>query len=385
MSEKPKGEKEPAQKSTKIEAGDEVVRVRPEMPRASDSDAPMLNLLRTPSFEIPDVADVIKMNTLTWLPQGVIWPLYAAGGNLVITPGSGSLSIDPDTAARTRKLEEEINELRKQRDSHAEALGAAKNSAKETEEELKKIRATNEQLLKKEQLSALLDRVNTQAQTLLLDSTAFQEKFLQPMVWNAYVISVDIRRSTELMLKARSPQLYAEFITRLTITMMEIVKNYYGIFDKFTGDGILAVFPEFFSGPDAGYLTITAAAKCHEIFNETYRDSRKCFNSILRDVGLGIGIDYGPVSTVRMAGGITVVGAPVVYACRLAGGPAGKTLLNQPAYEAIISKFSKNVFIQEMEIEIKHEGSTLAYEVCLNGSVLQPSKPSWESAADQSG
>ena len=37
------------------------------------------------------------------------------------------------------------------------------------------------------------------------------------------------------------------------------ITDSYGVFDKFTGDGILAFFPEFFSGPDAGFLAIRAA------------------------------------------------------------------------------------------------------------------------------
>jgi hypothetical protein len=37
----------------------------------------------------------------------------------------------------------------------------------------------------------------------------------------------------------------------------------------------------------------------------------------LKDTGLGIGIDFGATRLVQMAGGLSVVGAPVVYACRL--------------------------------------------------------------------
>jgi class 3 adenylate cyclase len=61
-----------------------------------------------------------------------------------------------------------------------------------------------------------------------------------------------------------------------------------GVFDKFTGDGILAFFPEFYSGPDAGYLAIQAADACHKVFADHYTNSRKCFISVLKDTGLGI-------------------------------------------------------------------------------------------------
>jgi class 3 adenylate cyclase len=51
--------------------------------------------------------------------------------------------------------------------------------------------------------------------------------------------------------------------------------------------------------------------------------------------GLGIGIDFGEVSVVDVNGELTVVGSPVVYACRLAAAPAGVTLLNEQAYQEL--------------------------------------------------
>jgi len=316
-----------------------------------------------------------------WLAQTTNWPIYPATGRLVLS--GGGLFTDPDTAARTRELEKQINDLRTQRDAQATAWKTEKSGSEKKEKEIKKLQTTVDQLEEKERLSFLLHRVNQKAQALLLKSKEFQKEFVQSAGIEAYVVSVDIRRSTELMLKARKPDLFALFITTLSVEMMEHIKNCYGIFDKFTGDGVLAFFPEFYSGRDAGYRSITAAAQCHEAFRRIYRDFRKSFNSVLTDVGLGIGIDYGLINIVQMAGGLTVVGAPVVYACRMAGGPAEKTLLNQPAFEKISEKFSANVFIRETEIDIKHEGRTLAYEVCPNGSVFQPSKPNWEIAEEQ--
>jgi hypothetical protein len=73
-----------------------------------------------------------------------------------------------------------------------------------------------------------------------------------------FVLSVDIRRSTELMLKARTAEKFAEFITGLSIELTTIVLNSFGVFDKLTGDGILAFFPDFFSGPDAAYRVVAA-------------------------------------------------------------------------------------------------------------------------------
>ena len=93
---------------------------------------------------------------------------------------------------------------------------------------------------------------------------------------------------------------------------------------------------------------------------------RNCFRSVLLDVGLGIGIDYGESHLVKMQDGLTVIGTPVVYACRMSAAKAGQTLLNQPAYEVMSHKFAEYVNFQESEIDMKHEGRTLAYAAALS-------------------
>jgi adenylate cyclase len=190
-------------------------------------------------------------------------------------------------------------------------------------------------------------------------------------------MSVDIRRSTELMLKARAPEMFAAFITTLCRDLGNIVKSNFGVFDKFTGDGVLAFFPDFYSGGDAGYWVIKAAHQCHESFSTRYKEFRSSFTTVLTSVGLGIGIDYGPAHLVQMAGGLTVVGAPVVYACRMAGAPAGSTFLNQLAYERISERYSPYCFLRETELDLKHEGPTLAYSVELSKGTYEPHPPEW--------
>jgi len=216
---------------------------------------------------------------------------------------------------------------------------------------------------------------------LLLSSEEFRKQFIEVSECNAFVMSVDIRRSTELMSKARSPQLFASFMTTLCKDLEKIIKDNYGVFDKFTGDGVLAFFPDFFSGDDAGFRAVTAADRSHQLFQERYKEFRNSFISVLKGVGLGIGIDYGPAHLVQMAGGLTIVGAPVVYACRMGGAPCGTTLLNQPGYEKISEKFSALCFFNETELDIKNEGATLAYEVKLNGKEYNPVPPVWVKAS----
>jgi class 3 adenylate cyclase len=230
---------------------------------------------------------------------------------------------------------------------------------------------------KKETLAYMLSRVNDRGQNELLRSKRFADQFSSGNECEAFVMSVDIRRSTELMLRARSPQAFAQFLSSLALQLEFIIKDNYGVFDKCTGDGILAFFPLFYSGRDAGISAVTAAIRCHDTFRRHYKQNRSSFSSVLTDVGLGIGVDYGKTHLLRIADGLTVVGVPVVYACRLGGAPAGKTYLNQPAYEQLCNTPRAAFLFTEEALEIKHEGSILAYSVEPSGSQIEPTIPEW--------
>jgi class 3 adenylate cyclase len=182
------------------------------------------------------------------------------------------------------------------------------------------------------------------------------------------------------MLKAREPRLFAAFTITLASALREIMVQNYAVFDKFTGDGILAFFPDFFSGEDAGYRALHAAEQCHLAFAKHYENHRSTFSSVMLDTGLGIGIDYGAIHIVQIGGEFTVVGAPVVYACRMAGAEAGHTYVNQSAYDQLFSRYAAFDFIRT-DIMIKHEGRTLAYAARPNGKLFSPKLPGWEVAA----
>ena len=224
----------------------------------------------------------------------------------------------------------------------------------------------------------VLDKLSPLAHDALFSDQALRDRFLAAKSdCTAFILSIDIRRSTELMLKARTAELFGEFMAGLCDDLKSVICDNYGIVDKFTGDGLLASFPEFFSGPDAGYRVISAAHEAHLVFAKRYKRHRHSFSTILADVGLGIGIDYGNVRFMRIAGDLTVVGAPVVYATRMNNAPAGKSILNQPAYEKIVSNYHAFFFLSETELDIKHEGRVLAYEVSLKKRSFTPADPPW--------
>jgi class 3 adenylate cyclase len=295
-----------------------------------------------------------------------------------VGPFSGSLAPYLSLKSeREQQLEQEIAKLKRDFNEQRQALENQTKEGAAKKEAIEKLKATIADLEAKEALKFVLDRIHDDAKQIFLESQEFQQEFLSSKQCDAYLMAVDLRRSTELMLKSKRPELFAEFITLLCDGLRAIILEEQGVFDKFTGDGILAFFPDFYTGRDAGYRVVVAADKCHRIFAEHYRKCRSSFLAVLKDVGLCVGIDFGKINLVRVGQELAVVGTPVVYACRMADGPAGRTLLNQPAHEQIFEKFSAYCSFQETEIEMKHEGVHLGHIVKVNEKLYAPSAPAW--------
>jgi class 3 adenylate cyclase len=148
------------------------------------------------------------------------------------------------------------------------------------------------------------------------------------------------------------------------------------VFDKFTGDGMLRFFPDFYSGRDFGFRALQVATLCHKAFERIYEDCRPYFDTVLLDTGLGIGIDYGNVQLMRVPDGLTVVGRPVVYACRLSGAPAGKTYVNQSARNQLVKAYPHQVRFEWRDYTIKNEGRIAVSEL-IELQPFEPSIPDW--------
>lgn len=342
-------------------------------PISSLVSTPIASLVSTPISSLMSSPISISSTPMSSLMVSSM-PSYAS---VIGDYSKMGLWADQEFVSSVKSFDDEVAELRKQVDSQALALSKQKSSAKAKEGKIVELQKSIDELNAKIQLQFLLGRVHPAAQRELLVSEKFREQFVQQDETPAVVLSVDIRRSTELMLKARTPQAFASFVTTLCGDMMRIITEHFGVFDKFTGDGVLAFFPEFYSGPDAVFYAVEAADRCHASFQQHYQQFRRSFTSVLTDTGLGIGLDYGPVHMVQIAGGITVVGAPVVYACRLGSAPPNVTLANQPAYEVLSDRCGSSCFIEETTLEIKHEGSMLAYAVRRNGREYAPAQPAW--------
>jgi class 3 adenylate cyclase len=275
-------------------------------------------------------------------------------------------------------LADEINVLRRKLKKSVDELKHLKADNQVNEYKMKEYLQLADILTTKEKINHILTRISEGAREKLLNTEVFQKLFENLTKHDTVVISIDIRRSTELMLKARTPELFSRFITELTFKLSQIIILNFGIFDKFTGDGILAFFPKFYSGEKAIIRAIKAAEECHLIFKEHYEESKDCFSVFIRDVGLGIGIDYGNVTLVNTRSELTVVGVPVVYACRFSGTMAGKTLLNNQAKQEVEKHCPNFASFEEAEIDIKNEGIATGYHILLDENAFDIQNPNWD-------
>ncbi|EKO33353.1 hypothetical protein [Leptospira santarosai] len=119
----------------------------------------------------------------------------------------------------------------------------------------------------------------------ILTNPEFLSKFTNELEEDCALISIDIRRSTGLMLKEKNSHSFTMFISTLGEGLKSIILNNFGIFDKFTGDGILAFFPKFFSGEDFILHSAKTAEECHGFFRKYYDESRHLFQTVLKDIG----------------------------------------------------------------------------------------------------
>lgn len=228
-----------------------------------------------------------------------------------------------------------------------------------------------------EKLQLILGRVHANAMDTLANNDELLKKFDASEPTEMAVLSVDIRKSTELMLSSKDPKLYADFLINLSRSMTSIVMNNYGVFDNFTGDGILALFPVFFSGDEAVQHAVNAAALCHIAFDEHYKGARSNFYTVKADAGLGIGIDFGNALLTSVINDLTAVGRPIVFACRLADSANRCTLLNESARQRLLDFDVPGCELEETSAEFKHQGPILCYKAMVNLQKMNPKKPSW--------
>jgi class 3 adenylate cyclase len=299
--------------------------------------------------------------------------LRGSFGKIIGTSLPDSIYFPVSSIEKFDKLKAEINEKESQNTDLINEIKRLNEENKDITAKNKDITAKleklNENILyiqKKEQLLRLTSNVHPKAADILLaegDNTLLNYFNSASESQNA-ILSIDIRRSTDLMLNAHDSDAFARFITDLCEGLKIIVISNFGVFDKFTGDGILAYFPIFYSGDDAVHKCCITSQQCHNFFEKYYKEKRNMFKINLK-TGLGIGIDFGSAKLVRINSEHTIVGVPVVYACRLSNAPFGHTYINQSAYQNLKDKGIEinEIKLDEIDFEIKNQGTVTVYDL----------------------
>jgi class 3 adenylate cyclase len=140
------------------------------------------------------------------------------------------------------------------------------------------------------------------------------------------VISVDLRQSTQMMRNSRTPEAFVDFMDEFCRQMFSIIIKHNGVFEKFTGDGVIAFFSEKFTGVDFRVRALSCAFDLHIQFKTLKNKLRDCIEESPSSAGLGIGISDGEITILPLRSRLTAIGLPVVRACRYSSGQNGSVL-----------------------------------------------------------
>jgi class 3 adenylate cyclase len=147
---------------------------------------------------------------------------------------------EPSAASKVADYEDKIRLLRQELKDLASRAEKEAVGSREKTETIRELEAKGRELQEQMSFAFLLSHVSTSGATQLTKSAELRDQFLNAARCEAFVMSVDIRRSTEMMLRANSPEAFALFVTALCGEIESIIKDTFGVVDKFTGDGVLA-------------------------------------------------------------------------------------------------------------------------------------------------
>jgi class 3 adenylate cyclase len=154
-------------------------------------------------------------------------------------------------------------------------------------------------------------------------------------------LSFDLRSSTFAMDQAIDKKFHADWLEGMVIILRNIAHWHQGVFDKFTGDGVLAHFPvDSFEGEDIDSASDRAVLNSLVCAWDMIRAVAIYTDHLVPNLALwkpsfgssvGMAFDDALWSVDRVGNPI-VVGRGVVHACRLSDGPAGTVQVSNAVF-----------------------------------------------------
>lgn len=184
------------------------------------------------------------------------------------------------------------------------------------------------------------------------------------------VLIADIRKSQDLMTYGPDADFFRDKILEFTTEMRRIIKNHYGVFDKFTGDGFLCYFNSHLCERFGVDYYEQVVKSCNEImqFSEAFfKDWVKNIRKLPpNSSGLTIGIDSGIVKFRDLDNHLFAIGDSIIWANRMSSsGEKGEIILNNIPYHQIKEKCSKLEF-ESFVRTTKGGESFVAYKMKIN-------------------
>ncbi len=161
--------------------------------------------------------------------------------------------------------------------------------------------------------------------------------FGKPVERNVVVLFADLRGYTTLTEGIEARVLVEQVLNRYFTAMTEVLYRHEGTIDKFLGDGLIGVFGTPIAHDDDLIRALHASVDLQRAF---YRLKREWRASIGLDIGMGVGISYGP-AVVGNIGSVqrtdfTLIGDVVNTANRLSGiAKAGEIIVSHRLIEAL--------------------------------------------------
>ena len=184
---------------------------------------------------------------------------------------------------------------------------------------------------------------------------------------DSIVLVADIRKSQDLMTYGPSPDFFRDKILEFTSQMRKIIKDNYGIFDKFTGDGFLCYFNSHLCegfGKDYYKQLLKATKEIMDFSDTFFKDWVKHIRKLPpNSSGLTLGIDSGIVKFRDLDNHLFAIGDAIVWANRMSSaGKKGEVILNNIPYHKLTEK-NKTLKFDKIENMTKGGEGFTAYKL----------------------
>lgn len=174
-------------------------------------------------------------------------------------------------------------------------------------------------------------------------------------------LSFDLRQSTFAMDQAIDKKVHADWLEGMVIILRQITHLHEGVFDKFTGDGIISHFPVYFGDTNREVAANRVVLNSTVCAWDMVRAAVLSIDYLLANMALrkssfgpsvGIAFDEAQWSVDRVGNPI-VVGRGVVHACRLGGGPASTVQVSNAVFTRLRKLLPDAPGFEELEFVSK--------------------------------